>query len=387
MQSVDLRESKGLAIAQLDGQIVRLNQNTYRVKSQSGQGEYEVLVTGVGLVCSCPDSTFRGVKCKHQWAVEFSQKLRNEVVRHIVMHQLDTRTCPVCHSDRIIKKSIRHNKHGDLQRYLCKNCGKRFSFNLGFEGMKAPPQVITSAMQLYFTGESLRNVQRFLRLQGANVSHVSVYRWIKKYVSLMQKYLEQVKPKVSDTWRADEMWMKIKGNPKYLYALMDDETRFWIAKEVAGDKFAAEASDYASRLFQQGKEIAGKKPLTLITDGLHAYHQAYNREFYSHRKPQTKHVRHVTWKKGIEDNRKMERFNGEIRDREKVMRSLKREDTPILTGYQIFHNYVRPHEGLNGRTPAQACGIEVRGKNKWLTLIQNASRGPTGNRQTQSPQK
>ena len=69
----------------------------------------------------------------------------------------------------------------------------------------------------------------------------------------------------------------------------------------------------------------------------------------------------------------MERFNGEVRDREKVMRGLKRTDTPILAGYQIYHNYVRPHEALKGRTPAEVAGIEVRGKNKWITIIQNAS--------------
>jgi len=66
--------------------------------------------------------------------------------------------------------------------------------------------------------------------------------------------------------------------------------------------------------------------------------------------------------------------HGEIRDREKTMRGLKTKDTPILTGYQIFHNYLRPHEGLDGKTPAEACGIEVKGKNKWQTLIQNASK-------------
>ena len=66
-------------------------------------------------------------------------------------------------------------------------------------------------------------------------------------------------------------------------------------------------------------------------------------------------------------------LNGEIRDREKVMRGLKKTDTPVLTGYQIFHNYIREHEGLKGRTPAEACGIEIEGDNKWLTLIQNSS--------------
>lgn len=68
----------------------------------------------------------------------------------------------------------------------------------------------------------------------------------------------------------------------------------------------------------------------------------------------------------------MERLNGEIRDREKVFRGLKKSDTPILTGYQIYHNYIRPHEGLDGKTPAEAAGIKVEGKNKWVTLIQNA---------------
>jgi hypothetical protein len=69
----------------------------------------------------------------------------------------------------------------------------------------------------------------------------------------------------------------------------------------------------------------------------------------------------------------MEAFSGTVRSREKVMRSLKREDSPILDGYQIFHNHMRPHMALDGKTPAEACGIEVRGENKWLTLIQNAT--------------
>lgn len=70
----------------------------------------------------------------------------------------------------------------------------------------------------------------------------------------------------------------------------------------------------------------------------------------------------------------MERMNGEIRDREKTMRGLKRTDTPILKGYQLYHNFIRPHEALNGKTPADLAGIKVEGENKWLTIIQNASR-------------
>jgi hypothetical protein len=88
-------------------------------------------------------------------------------------------------------------------------------------------------------------------------------------------------------------------------------------------------------------------------------------------KPQ--HIKEIRLAGAIHNN-KMERMNGEIRDREKVMRGLKRSDTPILKGYQIYHNFVRPHEALKCKTPVDFAGIKVEGENRWLTLIQNASK-------------
>jgi hypothetical protein len=71
----------------------------------------------------------------------------------------------------------------------------------------------------------------------------------------------------------------------------------------------------------------------------------------------------------------MERMNGEIRDREKTMRSLKKLDRPILKGLQIYHNYIREHQGLQEKkTPVEKCRIQIEEENKWLTIIQNASR-------------
>jgi transposase-like protein len=42
----------------------------------------------------------------------------------------------------------------------------------------------------------------------------------------MKGYTEKLKPNVSDTWRADELWVKVKGDMKYVFVLMDDDTRF-----------------------------------------------------------------------------------------------------------------------------------------------------------------
>ncbi len=48
-------------------------------------------------------------------------------------------------------------------------------------------------------------------------------------------------------------------------------------------------------------------------------------------------------------------------------------DTRIVKGVQLYHNYIRPHEGLNGNTPADTAGIKVEGENKWATLMQKAT--------------
>ncbi len=35
---------------------------------------------------------------------------------------------------------------------------------------------------------------------------------------------------------------------------------------------------------------------------------------------------------------------------------------------------MRNHIALDGKTPSEACGIEINGDNKWITLIQNAKK-------------
>ena len=367
-QLTTTREERGQTIVNLSNQIQKVDDYIYTVKSQSGNGEYSVFKVNGEWNCECPDNKYRHVKCKHIFAVEFSSQIRKEVQTNRVIHEVNVCSCQYCGSKNLKKDGIRKNKSGNIQKFFCRDCHKYFTINIGFEKMKHNPQAITSAMQLYFSGESLRNTQKSLKLLGVEVSHKTVFMWIKKYIGLMKEYVEKIVPNVSDTWRADEIYIKVKGDMKYLFAMMDDETRFWIAQEVAESKDKHDARN----LLRMSKELMGKKPLTFITDGLHAYNEAYKKEFWSLRNPRTEHIRHITLR-GDHNNNKMERMNGEIRDREKTMRGLKTKETPILTGYQLFHNYFRPHEALNGKTPSEACGIQIEGENKWKTLIQNAS--------------
>jgi putative transposase len=359
------REQRGLQIANTKTNITHIEDMFYTVRSQSGNGEYAVSKVDGEWICECPDNKFRHVKCKHIFAVEFSRKMKAQVKKSVIIQEVNISTCVYCHSANIKKFGVRHNKSGDIQRFLCVNCNKTFSVNIGFERMKHNPKAITAAMQLYFSGESLRNTMRSLKLLGVEVSYRTILNWIRKYTKLMKEYVEKITPKVSDTWRADEIYMKIKGDLKYLFAMMDDETRFWIAQEVADTK----QKHNARKLFRQAKRLMKKQPKIFITDGLPTYAVSAKKVF-----PKAKHIRKIGFDRKVHNNNKMERMNGEIRDREKTMRGIKTKDTAILQGYQIFHNYLRPHEALDGKTPAEACGITIQGQNKWKTLIENASK-------------
>ena len=72
-------------------------------------------------------------------------------------------------------------------------------------------------------------------------------------------------------------------------------------------------------------------------------------------------------------NNKMERLNGEIRDREKVFRGLKRMDAPVLDGMKVTITSQRNTRCIKGKTPAQAPKTEIDGANRWKPIIQNTS--------------
>ena len=142
---------------------------------------------------------------------------------------------------------------------------------------------------------------------------------------------------------------------KCLFAMMDNETRFLLAQEVADSKFKHNAQS----LLKMSKNTAKKIPAIFVTDGLPAYNDAFKKEFapknFLH-KP-SKHVRDIHFKHQLSNNNIQERLNGEFRDREKVFRGLKKDDSPALTGIKLYHKYIRPHMSLDGDTPASSVQV------------------------------
>ncbi|MBI5378273.1 MAG: hypothetical protein HZA82_06585 [Thaumarchaeota archaeon] len=72
-------------------------------------------------------------------------------------------------------------------------------------------------------------------------------------------------------------------------------------------------------------------------------------------------------------NRPIERYHNEIREKLKARRGLDNDESTqrFADGYRIYHNFVRPHTGLeNDITPAESAGIDLNlGHDKIKDLI------------------
>ena len=119
--------------------------------------------------------------------------------------------------------------------------------------------------------------------------------------------------------------------------------------------------------FREAKAVAKTEARVLLTDGLPSYGPAAQREF-----PDAVHVSGVGIQGRVNNNR-MERYHGTFKERSKVMRAIKEPESAFIQGQRVYYNYLRPHTALEGKTPAQAAGIELDlTGNKWESLIKKA---------------
>jgi transposase-like protein len=162
------------------------------------------------------------------------------------------------------------------------------------------------------------------------------------------------------------MKVNVHGKWHWLWNVMDSDTRYILASHVAQGRGAAEAQEALH--ITKTNSSPEEAPTFLISDGLASYPTAVSRESRN-----TVHLARVGIQSEVSNNR-IERFHGTVRERNKVMRAIKKPDSPTTEGQRIYYNHIRPHVGLRGKTPAEACGIKIEGRNKWLDLIRQAAR-------------
>jgi transposase-like protein len=228
--------------------------------------------------------------------------------------------------------------------------------------MKFKSKHIVTALDLYNKGVSLRKLQQhFEIIHGVKVSHVTILKWLWKYNKIINENVSKFNLKNVKNWVVDDM--VIKGHRKYYwyFNVIDKESRFLVCSTLGMFRDGEEAS----KLFSKGKSKSGV-PDTITSDKLSSYLQAYRENFYKmcefHR---------LKSFGGNFNTQLIERYNGTVRERTKVMRSFKSYESAknLLKGFENYYNFIREHKFL-GMTPAESLGVvpKIKG-NRWMNLI------------------
>jgi len=266
--------------------------------------------------------------------------------------------CKYCGGHNI----IRYGTYNSIQRFLCKDCGRKFADNDALPEMQTPVDQIGTAIGMFYEGQSLNSITRLLtQIYGSYPSDSTIYRWVGRFTKRAVKDLKNYKPDVGSVWIADETVLKMDGKNVWFWDIIDSRTRFLVATHISRTRGIKDAQT----LMQKAYNRTGKIPRIIYTDKLASYLDGIELTFGA----DTKHKQGGPFDVGNNTNL-IERFHGTLKDRTKVMRGLKDIETARLftEGWLLYYNYLRPHESLRSKTPAQVAGVKYPYRN-WQDIV------------------
>jgi len=361
----------------------RVDETTYLVPSSDGSKKYRVSHIDT-FSCECIDYLQRckgqGLYCKHIQAIVLFNKLKNRVEMDDfqVDDIVDEKICPKCKSENIIKKGIRHNKSGTKQGYNCKGCGAFFVLD-PTKGVKGNARIVCLAMDMYYKGNSLRDIQNTIYTSfGLKLHHETIRRWNNRFMGRINQYVSTLKPQTSEKMHIDEQVIQVGKDNVWCWNALDNKTRFLLAQQLTKVRTIEDARG----IMQKAKRVISQRPKEIATDKGKFYPEAVRKEFGGiggHGRPLLniprtanrphKSSHHLTKKR---DNQIIERYHGTFRERDKVIRGLKSDASAevYMENWKTYYNFVKPHMTFNGLTPSQMAGIDIgNNRNRLLTLI------------------
>ncbi len=267
--------------------------------------------------------------------------------------------CKYCGSPAVVK----YDTFEGVQRYFCKVCRRKFADNDALPKMKTSKKVIATALSCYFGGMPLDAVQRHLQQEyGTYYSEVGIYNWVKRFSKEAVDRVRDFQPIVGDTWIADETVLKVGGKNIWFFDVIDEKSRYLLASRLAGSRTIKETA----LVMKEAQRRASKSPKRIITDKMTAYPDGIELVFGA----DTEHIQSKPFT-DINSTNIIERFQGTLKDRTKIIRGFKNMDTTrLLTeAWLVHYNFFRPHMSLKDRTPADVAGIQFPFRN-WKDLTE-----------------
>lgn len=94
---------------------------------------------------------------------------------------------------------------------------------LDFKGHRFVKDIILLCIRWYVAYPlSYRNLEEMMAERGVSDDHTNIYRWVQKFTPLLEGFFRHGrKQPVGSSGRLDETYIKIKGQWKYLYRVVD----------------------------------------------------------------------------------------------------------------------------------------------------------------------
>jgi len=254
--------------------------------------------------------------------------------------------CKFCGS----RNTVKYGQYQGIQRYLCKNCKRKFADNDASPHMKTPAFQVASALNLFYERKSICAIRRYIEQQYKNYPSTStIYRWIIRFTKIAIKKTEACRPAIGRVWIATETSLKINGERWWIWDIIDSRTRFLLASHILQRRTVQSAQ----ALMAQATEKAGKLPRRVITNTLKTYLS------------NTQHAGLIIRSnKGITG-----KVSNPLKYRIGIMQRVKKVKASklLLDGYLVHYNFIKPQEDLDYRTPAEKARVGLP-FNSWLSM-------------------
>ena len=201
-----------------------------------------------------------------------------------------------------------------------------------FKGFRYPPEVIVLAVRWYLRyGLSYRDVEELLVERGVEVDHVTVFRWVQRFTPLLVDAARPCRHGVGDRWFADETYVRVGGQWRYVYRAVDQYG------QIIDVYVSARRDAKAARRFFTAALRAHCGPIEVVTDRAWALGVVIDELMPS--------AFHNTEQYA---NNRIEADHGRLKARLRPMRGLKRDRTAsvIIRGHALMQNVRRGHYEL-----------------------------------------
>ena len=287
-------------------------------------------------------------------------------------------SCPHCKSTNTKQHHTRKTKQGLTKVLHCLSCGKVFTPNHGFWKMKSPPHIIVKALDLHDKGMSYGEIVIYLwQQENFKTTKKTLWDWVKKYSKMLDKFTSQIPIQTEGRIHMDETYVKVKGKDKYYFDAVDNKTKMSVADHLSHTRDA----DGAMKLFLSIlSSCIFLNFIHFVSDKLSGYQIAFKKIFSRTERSKHHGIVKLDWgtpikqkKYGIKhNNNAIERHNRHTKRKVKLLCHYKSFESAkwSLKLRRILYNFCRPHEQLNGLTPAERAGIELDlERNKIWSLI------------------